>query len=109
MKKTTLVKILSIVCSLVLLCFVAVVPVFADSPEFEIELKDDFSINKTIRTIFNCLALVILIVCVGAGGVQIGLGAARGNDKERNDGLMILIIGAGVAVVMLTVLNVIIK
>ena len=98
-----------ILVSVVALLLVTSIPAFAatDAPQIEVQLNPNFDANNTIRTIFNWLIGILAIVGVGIGGFHIVMGQINQDTKERNGGIITLIISLAVGGLMLLLLNMI--
>lgn len=102
-------KISVILVSVIALLLVTSIPAFAatDVPQIQVQLNPNFNANNTIRTIFNWLIGILAIAGVGIGGFHIVMGQINQDTKERNGGIITLIISLAVGGLMILLLNMI--
>lgn len=108
MKKTTLQKTITIILSIVAILMVTALPaVAAETCSPQIQVNPNFDANSTIRTIFNWLVSIIALTGAAIGGWHIVMGQMNQDTKERNGGIVTLIMSLSVGGLMLLLLNMI--
>ena len=107
--KRNLGKMLAMAVAIITVLLIMTVPAFATdtTPSPQIEINSSFDANDTIRSIFNWLIGILVIIGAGVGGVHIVLGQVNQDFKERNGGIITLIISIAVGGLMLLILNMI--
>ena len=107
MKNNKIFKVLTFIAIAVMLFATLALPVFADettsSPQ--IQINPDFDANKTIRAVFNWLIGILAVAGAGVGGYHIVMGQINQDPKERNGGIVTVIIALAVGGLMLTIIN----
>lgn len=110
MKKNRIFKAFSLIATAIMLLVIFALPISAEptvSPQ--IQINPDFDANQTIRAVFNWLIGIIAIVGAGVGGYHIVMGQISQDPKERNGGIVTLIMCLAVGGVMLTILNMVLS
>ena len=107
MKKHRIIKALSTLAIALMLLSLVALPVCANettnSPQ--IQINPDFDANSTIRAVFNWIIGIVAIIGAGVGGFHIVMGQMNQDPKERNGGIITVIISLAVGGLMLTILN----
>lgn len=110
MKKSKIFKALSIIAIAVIL-FAFSIPVGAvettSSPQ--IQINPNFDANQTIRAVFNWLIGIIAVIGAGVGGYHIVMGHINQDPKERNGGIVTVLMCLAVGGLMLTIINMVLK
>lgn len=110
MKKSKIFKALSIIAIAVIL-FAFSIPVGAEettsSPQ--IQINPNFDANQTIRAVFNWLIGIIAVIGAGVGGYHIVMGHINQDPKERNGGIVTVLMCLAVGGLMLTIINMVLK
>ena len=110
MKKSKIFKALSIIAIAVIL-FAFSIPVGAEettsSPQ--IQINPNFNANQTIRAVFNWLIGIIAVIGAGVGGYHIVMGHINQDPKERNGGIVTVLMCLAVGGLMLTIINMVLK
>ena len=119
MKNNKLLKVLSILAIAIMLFAILTLPVCADETTTaaantsnanpQIQINPDFDANQTIRAVFNWIVGILAIIGAGVGGFHIVMGQLNQDPKERNGGIIALIISLAAGGLMLTILNMVLK
>lgn len=82
-------------------------PAFAEeaaaSPQ--IQINPNFDANQTIRVVFNWLIGILAVIGAGVGGYHIVMGQINQDPKERNGGIVTVIMSLAVGGLMLAIIN----
>lgn len=106
MKKHRIIKALSTLAIALMLLSLVALPICADTTNSpQIQINPDFDANSTIRAVFNWIIGIVAIIGAGVGGFHIVMGQMNQDPKERNGGIITVIISLAVGGLMLTILN----
>ena len=106
MKKHRIIKALSTLAIALMLLSLVAFPVCAETTNSpQIQINPDFDANSTIRAVFNWIIGIVAIIGAGVGGFHIVMGQMNQDPKERNGGIITVIISLAVGGLMLTILN----
>lgn len=110
MKKTKFFKALSII-TIAIILFAFSIPVGAEEPTSspQIQINPSFDANQTIRAVFNWLIGIIAVIGAGVGGYHIVMGHIHQDPKERNGGIVTVLMCLAVGGLMLTIINMVLK
>lgn len=107
MKNNKIFKALTFIAVAVMLLAMFALPICAEettsSPQ--IQINPNFDANQTIRAVFNWLIGILAVAGAGVGGYHIVMGQINQDPKERNGGLVTVIICLAVGGLMLTIIN----
>lgn len=107
MKNNKIFKALTFIAIAIMLFATLALPAFAEettaSPQ--IQINPNFDANQTIRAVFNWLIGILAVAGAGVGGYHIVMGQINQDPKERNGGLVTVIICLAVGGLMLTIIN----
>lgn len=106
MKKHRIIKALSTLAIALMLLSLVALPICAETANSpQIQINPDFDANSTIRAVFNWIIGIVAIIGAGVGGFHIVMGQTNQDPKERNGGIITVIISLAVGGLMLTILN----
>lgn len=109
MKKTKILKIITTTVLCLVLFLTLALPICAATGNPQIQINPDFDANKTIRAVFNWLIGIIAVIGAGVGGYHIVMGHINSDPKERNGGIVTVLIALAVGGLMLTIVNMVLK
>ena len=107
MKKNKILKSISTLIITLIIFSLFALPISAANPQ--IQINSNFDANSTVRAVFNWLIGIIAIIGAAVGGFHIVMGQMNQDPKERNGGIITVIICLAVGGLMLTILNMVLK
>ena len=106
MKKTKFLKIITTTAMCLMLFLALSLPICAEeSASPQIQINPDFDANEAVRAVFNWLIGIIAIIGAGVGGYHIVMGHINADPKERNGGIIAVVLCLAVGGLILTILN----
>ena len=110
MKNNKILKAFSIITMAIMLFAMLAFPIGAETTANpQIQMNPDFDANQTIRAVVNWIIGILVIIGACAGGFHIVMGQINQDTKERNGGIIGILIALAAGGLILIIINNILK